>query len=282
MAPQWLFESFRLDPVNACLWRGTAVVPMQPKVFDLLHYLVTHPHRLVRKDELLEAVWPATAVSDAVIRMAVGALRQALDDSAQMPRCIATVPRRGYRFIAAVTPVEPPTPLTPRPEVPLGLGRPLTPQSARVPLVLTPPILGEPSPLAPTAPASERKQVTVLCADITDAMARIRTLDPEAAQHLLDPILQRMIDAVHHYEGTVNQMLGDGLMALFGAPVAQEDHALRACYAALAMQAALRACAGEVHRAHGLTVQVRVGLNAGEVVVRPRRHDGQLEYSAVG
>src|SRR6516225_3409074 len=73
----------------------------------------------------------------------------------------------------------------------------------------------------------------------TDAMARIRTLDPEAAQHLLDPILQRMIDAVHHYEGTVNQMLGDGLMALFGAPVAQEDHALRACYAALAMQAAL-------------------------------------------
>ena len=54
MAPQWLFESFRLDPVNACLWRGTAVVPLQPKVFDLLHYLVTHPHRLVSKDELLE------------------------------------------------------------------------------------------------------------------------------------------------------------------------------------------------------------------------------------
>jgi class 3 adenylate cyclase len=91
-----------------------------------------------------------------------------------------------------------------------------------------------------------------------------------------------MMDAVHHYAGTVNQVLGDGLMALFGAPLAHEDHALRACYAALAMQAALREYATEVHRIHGVALQIRVGLNSGEVVIRALRNDVQLEYSAVG
>jgi hypothetical protein len=86
--------------------------------------------------------------------------------------------------------------------------------------------------------AGERKQVTVLFADLKDSTELIRGLDPEAAQQLLDPALHRMMDAVHRFEGTVNQVLGDGIMALFGAPIAHEDHALRACYAALAMQAA--------------------------------------------
>ena len=74
----------------------------------------------------------------------------------------------------------------------------------------------------------ERKQVTVLFADIKDSLALIRDLDPEAAQQLLDPALHAMMDAVHRYEGTVNQVLGDGIMALFGAPIAHEDHAIRA------------------------------------------------------
>jgi class 3 adenylate cyclase len=81
----------------------------------------------------------------------------------------------------------------------------------------------------------ERKQVTVLFADIKDSTELIRDLAPEAAQQLLDPAIHRMMDAVHRYEGTVNQVLGDGIMALFGAPIAHDDHALRACYAALAM-----------------------------------------------
>jgi tetratricopeptide (TPR) repeat protein len=91
-----------------------------------------------------------------------------------------------------------------------------------------------------------------------------------------------MMDAVHRYEGTVNQVLGDGIMALFGAPVAHEDHAVRACYAALAMQAALRRYAEEVRRSHGLEMQARVGLNSGEVVVRAIGNDLHMDYSAVG
>ena len=88
--------------------------------------------------------------------------------------------------------------------------------------------------------------------------------------------------AVHRYEGTVNQVMGDGIMALFGAPVAHEDHAVRACYAALAMQAALRRYGEEVRRTHGLAVQSRVGLNSGDVVVRAISNDLHMDYSAIG
>src|SRR5215831_19590806 len=99
---QWVFGPFRLDPANACLWYGVEAVVLPPKAFDVLHYLVTHPDRLVTKDELLDAVWPETAVTDAVVRNAIGILRKVLGDTAQTPRYIATVPRRGYRFLAQV------------------------------------------------------------------------------------------------------------------------------------------------------------------------------------
>jgi class 3 adenylate cyclase/tetratricopeptide (TPR) repeat protein len=133
-----------------------------------------------------------------------------------------------------------------------------------------------------TALAGERKQVTVLFADLKDSTELIRGLDPEAAQQLLDPAIHHMMEAVHRFEGTVNQVLGDGIMALFGAPIAHEDHALRACYAALAMQAAMRAYTEEVRRTRGLELRMRVGLNSGEVVVRAIGNDLHMDYSAVG
>src|SRR2546427_334140 len=185
-SPQWVFDRFRLDPDHACLWRDAEALTLPPKAFDLLHYFVRHPDRVLPKDELLDAVWPQTAVTDAVVRVTIGLLRKVLGDTAQTPQFIATVARHA------------------------------------------------------------------------------------------------MMDAVHRYEGTVNQVLGDGIMALFGAPIAHEDHAARACYAALAMQAALGAYAEEVRRAHGLTMQSRIGLNSGEVVVRTIHNDLHMDYSAVG
>jgi class 3 adenylate cyclase/tetratricopeptide (TPR) repeat protein len=128
----------------------------------------------------------------------------------------------------------------------------------------------------------ERKQVTVLFADLKDSTELIRGLDPEAAQQLLDPVIQMMMDAVHRFEGTVNQVLGDGIMAILGAPIAHEDHALRACYAALAMQAAMQATTEAVRRARGLELRMRIGLNSGEVVVRAIGNDLHMDYSAVG
>src|SRR2546427_10383 len=150
------------------------------------------------------------------------------------------------------------------------------------PLAYTPPYLAEKILTSRSALEGERKQVTVLFADLTGSTELIRDLDPEQAQALLDPALHAMMDAVHRFEGTVNQVLGDGIMALFGAPVAHEDHAVRACYAALAMQTALRRYAEEVRRSHGLEMQARVGLNSGEVVVRAIDSSLHMDYSAVG
>src|SRR5262249_8251929 len=124
--------------------------------------------------------------------------------------------------------------------------------------------------------------VTVLFADIKGSTELIEGLDPEEARKLLDPALYAMMEAVHRYEGTVNQVLGDGIMALFGAPVAHEDHAARACYAALAMQTALRRYGEQVRHSHGLEMQIRVGLHSGEVVVRAIGNDLHMDYSAVG
>src|SRR5438128_2171055 len=106
--------------------------------------------------------------------------------------------------------------------------------------------------------------------------------DPEEARKLLDPVLERMMEAVHRYEGTVNQVMGDGIMALFGAPIAHEDHAVRGCYAAHDMQAAMRRYTEDVRHAHGIEVQIRVGLNSGEVVVRAIGSDLRMDYTAVG
>ena len=128
----------------------------------------------------------------------------------------------------------------------------------------------------------ERKQVTVLFADLKASMELLADRDPEEAREILDPVLERMMEAVHRYEGTVNQVMGDGIMALFGAPIAHEDHAVRACYAALRMQEAIRRYTENVRRAHGVEVQIRVGLNSGAVVVRSIGSDLRMDYTAVG
>jgi class 3 adenylate cyclase/tetratricopeptide (TPR) repeat protein len=128
----------------------------------------------------------------------------------------------------------------------------------------------------------ERKQVTVLFADLKGSMELLSDRDPEEARALLDPVLKQMMEAVHTYEGTVNQVMGDGIMALFGAPLALEDHAVRACYAALRMQDAMRRYTDKVRAAHGVEIQIRVGLNSGEVVVRSIGSDLRMDYTAVG
>ncbi len=128
----------------------------------------------------------------------------------------------------------------------------------------------------------ERKQVTVLFADLKGSMELLADRDPEEARNLLDPVIEHMMEAVHRYEGTVNQVMGDGIMALFGAPVAHEDHATRACYAALRMQGSVKRYAEGIFRSHGVSVEIRVGLNSGEVVVRAIGSDLHMDYTAVG
>ena len=122
----------------------------------------------------------------------------------------------------------------------------------------------------------------MLCSDLKGSTEYIAELDPEDARSLLDPILERMMDAVGRYEGTINQVMGDGIQALFGAPIAYEDHAVRACFAALKMQELIRKYAEEVRRTRGVPLLVRVGLNSGEVVVRSMGSELHMNYSAHG
>ncbi len=133
-----------------------------------------------------------------------------------------------------------------------------------------------------SAVEGERKQVSVLFADLKGSMELLADRDPEEARQLLDPVLERLMEAVHRFEGTVNQVMGDGIMALFGAPIAHEDHAVRACYAALRMQETVGWYAEELRRSQGVDVQIRVGINSGEVVVRSIGSDLRMDYTAVG
>jgi len=146
----------------------------------------------------------------------------------------------------------------------------------------TPTHLAEKILISKNALEGERKQVTVLFADMKGSMELLADRDPEEARKLLDPVIEHMMEAVHRYEGTVSNLMGDGIMALFGAPVAHEDHAVRGCYAALRMQESVRKYAEAIRRTEGVPIQIRAGLNSGEVVVGAIGNDLKMDYTAIG
>ena len=150
------------------------------------------------------------------------------------------------------------------------------------PETYTPGHLAEKILTSKAALEGERKQVTVLFADLKSSMELFADRDPEEARKLLDPVLDHMMEAVHRFEGTVNHVLGDGIVALFGAPLAHEDHAVRACYAALRMQESVKRYAEDIRRSEGIPIQIRVGLNSGVVVVRSIGSDLRMDYTVVG
>ena len=177
------------------------------------------------------------------------------------------------------------TPVTPGKKFCRSCGSALTTEPAgrfASPESYTPRHLAEKILTSKSALEGERKQVTVLFADLKGSMELLADRDPEEARKILDPVLERMMEAVHRYEGTVNQVMGDGIMALFGAPLAHEDHAVRACYAALRMQESVKRYGDGVRRVEGVPIRIRVGLNSGDVVVRAIRSDLHMDYSAVG
>jgi len=133
-----------------------------------------------------------------------------------------------------------------------------------------------------TALEGERKQVTVLFADVIGSMELAEQSDPEEWRRIMDRYFSILCAGVHRFEGTVDKFTGDGIMAIFGAPIAHEDHARRACYASLHLQRELGAYAAELRRELGLGFSVRMGLNSGEVVVGAIGDEGQMEYTALG
>ena len=195
--------------------------------------------------------------------------------------CIACATSLARACVQCGTPLPPDARFCPECARPTGESAATRPRFVS-PESYTPKHLAEKILTSRSALEGERKQVTVLFADLKGSMELLADRDPEEARALLDPVLEHMMEAVHRYEGTVNQVMGDGIMALFGAPLAHEDHAVRACYAALRMQQAVKQHADGVRRRHGLTVQIRVGLNSGDVLVRAIGSDLRMDYTAVG
>jgi class 3 adenylate cyclase/DNA-binding winged helix-turn-helix (wHTH) protein len=293
------FGDYTLDAQHYELrWAGK-LVPVEPRVLDLLAYLVQHPGRTVTTEELKEQLYPHQVGTDDRLTNAVAQARKVLGDSGQTQRYIQTVRRRGYCFVAPVTTRPPGAPdlkaapapdLLPPPATVLSdqahaaAPPPAASLSSRpqTPLSYTPVHLAEKILSSRSALEGEHKQMMVLCAHLKGAAEVLSDRDPEEAQRLLDPFLDRMMESIHRIEGTVNHIAGDGMMALFGAPLAHEDHAARACYAALAMQKAILQRAEERRRANGIEIQLRAGLNSGEVVVRAIGNDLHMQYAAVG
>ncbi len=208
------------------------------------------------------------------------------------PRCQQENPPQAKFCLECAAPLAPRcpgcgTPLPPAAKFCFECARPVSTMSVTQPRFAspesyTPRHLADKILTSRSALEGERKQVTILFADLKGSMELLTDRDAEEARKLLDPVLERMMEAVHRYEGTVDQVMGDGIMALFGAPLAHEDHAVRACYAALRMQESIRHYAEEVRRTAGLPLHIRVGLNSGEVVVRSIGSDLHMDYTAVG
>jgi class 3 adenylate cyclase/ribosomal protein L40E len=164
---------------------------------------------------------------------------------------------------------------------PLG-GDAVTKTSERDPRSYTPKHLADKILQSKSALEGERKQVTVLFTDVKGSMDLSESIDPEDWHRIMDRFFAILGEGVHHFEGTINQYTGDGIMALFGAPIAHEDHAQRACYAALHLKDALRRYAEELKRTRGLSFSVRMGLNSGEVIVGRIGDDLRMDYTAQG
>ena len=162
------------------------------------------------------------------------------------------------------------------------LAEPVKPRPPPDPRSYTPKHLVEKILGSRSALEGEREQVTVLFADVKGSMDLAEQVDPEEWHEILDRFFAILSDGVHRFEGTVNQYTGDGIMALFGAPVAHEDHARRACYTALHLTEELRRYAQELRRDHGLNFAVRMGLNSGEVVVGKIGDNLRMDYTAQG
>src|SRR5262245_53685631 len=265
-SPQWCFADFRLDPDNACLWRGTQPIALAPKAFDVLHYLVTHPDRLVTKDTLLDAVWPEMTISEVVVRVAIGELRRVLGDTAQAPRFIATVHRRGYRFVAPVV------------EHAEGEPDPASPVPSAVPL--HEPVA--PLPVALSSPEAERRRLTVLFCDLVDSTALAGCLDPEDLREVVRAYHQTCAAVIHQYDGYIAQYLGDGMLVYFGYPLAHEDDAQRAVRTGLGILHAIDPLNTRLTLPPGDRLAVRLGIHTGLVVVGEVGAGARQEPLALG
>jgi DNA-binding winged helix-turn-helix (wHTH) protein/tetratricopeptide (TPR) repeat protein len=259
------FATFTLDLDRLSLIGPSVKTKLRPKSFEVLRYLVEHPGRVIGKEEFIEAIWPQVFVTDESLFRCLSEVRRAIGDEDQI--IIKTVPRRGYLLDVPVSAASVQAETTiPTSNRTTSLGD-LQPKS------------GSPDSAASVA---ERKQVSVLYADLRESLERIAEHDSEEALKVCETTLTLMTQAIRRYGGTVNIETDAAVMGIFGAPVAQEDHALRACYAALQLQTNVMQYSERLQHSVALQVAVRVGLNSGEAVIRSSTEQTGSAYRVIG
>src|SRR5262249_17606268 len=285
------FHDYTLDPASREVRHGAHRLALEPKVLQVLLYLLEHRDRMVPKTELLEQCWPETFVSESALTRCLARLRKAVQPTPTAPPVIETRHRQGYRFMAEVSiftqMLSPPTTDTGLPHA-----RPsLQPSAPAVPLVWpdTPaspaPLASAPLPTPPTrhaSPLAERRQLTVMFCDVVDSTTLAGQLDPEDYRDVMGRYHATCTEVIQRYGGHVAQYLGDGLLVYFGWPQAHEDDARRAVHAGLALVTAVRELSGTLVQDYSLRLAICVGIHTGLVVVGGG--EGELPHSqlAVG
>jgi DNA-binding winged helix-turn-helix (wHTH) protein/class 3 adenylate cyclase len=278
---QYSFGAYHFDPQRYALTHAGTPVPLRPQACELLAYLLRHRDRVVPKEELLAQVWPGQYVGDGVLHACVLAVRTALHDTGRTPALLHTVRGRGYRFVAPVEVSDRPLDAPPHGRQPL---RSEPAPLADVPLPLP---AGSATPAAagvaaePHA-AGEYKQVSVLCCGLAEAPALAARLGPEGLYHRMQTVVGLAQEVLHLYAGTLLPLTSAGVMAVFGAPVAQEDHARRAVLTALALQQRLHQAPVLRAPLAGTDLAVRMGVHSGLVVLGELGQDAQRRATVVG
>ena len=285
---RYVFGDYSLDTQRYELRRAGECIPLGPQVFNVLAYLVAHRDRVVSRDELFARLWPDQFVTDDALGRCIWAARRALEDRPEAPRYIMTTRGRGYRFIAPVQeqphglPEDGASTMVPAQRIPQPLS--VAGREGPLPPVSLPMGSGELDGLSetwrPPSLAGEYKQVTVLCGGLADALELARRLGPEAMHRHMQMMFTVVQQVLHRYAGSLIEWSGEGFVALFGAPVAQEDHAQRAVLAALALHAHVGTSASD--RSQAPAEPLALGLHTGRVVVDRLGGDPQRLYTAAG
>ena len=275
---RYVFGDYALDTQRYELHNGSIPIKVRPKVLDVLAYLIAHRERVVAKQELLDQFWPHQFIGDATLNSCIMEARQAVGDTGQAQRIIHTLYGRGYRFVA---PVEPSSQGPPAEET-------LAASSG-------PPVLGVPlkanldtatvtvSDHTPTPSLEgQHKQITILHCTLGNAMGLTEALGADSMHGLMHGFFELAQREIQRYEGTITQYLGDGFVALFGAPMAHEDHARRGLLAAVGLQRSLGDHRTGLGHATGEELAVRIGLHTGSVVVGSVGDDRGGLFTAVG
>ncbi|RMF87773.1 MAG: hypothetical protein D6736_12090 [Nitrospinota bacterium] len=288
------FEDYELDTRLYELRHHGQPLKLEPQVFNLLLYLIQHWDRVVSREELLDYLWPDRFVSEGILSQRLMAARRAIGDSGREQRLIQTVHGRGYRFIGRVEEEAAPSPDH---TVQAGLAPPSTLETPGSDLTIPEP-LSSPASLDPSLPFSfslsdqirtswtalegERKYVTVVLCTVANAAAIAEQVSPEVLHTLLHRFFELALHEVQRYEGIITQFLGNGIMALFGVPFAEEEHARQAVQGALGIQRGIEQSLTPLGQQHGTGLAVQIGVHTGLVIVGTLEEGERVTYTAVG